>query len=123
MATPNEDASGKVYFTLMFLFVAGLAALITYVNYENDKVISAGGLATTVGTIVVCEGPDRNYLSTIQYEYSVNDSSYIGFDRVACSWCNCADLKTCVGLRFSVVYANADPSHSRIHLDAPQPPE
>lgn len=123
MDTPNEQASGKVYFTLMFLFVVGLIAWISYANYENDKIVSAGGLATTVGTIIVCESPDRNYLSTIQYEYHVNDSAYVGFDRVACSWCDCAEQKTCLGKKFSVVYANADPSHSSIKLDAPQSSE
>ena len=123
MDTPNEHASAKVYFTLMFLFVAGLTGFISYVNYENDKIIAAGGLAETVGTIIVCEGPDRNYLATIQYEYYVNDSSYVGFNRVACSWCNCDGKRRCIGNKYVVVYANADPTHSSIRLDRPQPSE
>jgi hypothetical protein len=101
-------------FIPLIIVILGLFAWIGYRTYVANK-----GSATAVGTIISCSGPDRSSNAVIWFEFTVHGAAYSSSYTTTCSFCNCTGKPTCLGKKYMVSYATADPTIASLDLDQP----
>ena len=90
----------------LLLLIGGVLLLIGIYNYFSDRSEIYKNRSFTTGVIIDYGHVGRGGYS-VEYEYYVNDSLYVGVHTV-----DKISSENCIGLEFRVIYSNKNPEKS-----------
>lgn len=114
MAATPAPTEGS--FIPLIVFLLAIASWIGYRTYLTNQ-----GTGTAVGTIISCGTADSHGNSVLWFEFRARGALYQASYTTTCAFCHCNERPTCLGRRYAVVYALADPSIAGLDLAKPVP--